>query len=202
LEAADEVLVRRYKETRRKHPLADSQDSIIKSITKEREMLANIRGLADTIVDTSNLSNRQLNEEITKIFSQTDDDIMKISIMSFGYKYGLPIEADLVMDVRFLPNPYYVPELRELTGMDESIKKYVFDFQISLDFVYRYADLMQFLLPNYLKEGKKHLTIAIGCTGGRHRSVAISQSLHEILDSYGYHTSIYHRDISKANKKK
>ncbi len=201
LEASDEVLVRRFKETRRRHPLAGTEDSILHSIAKEREILTNIRGRADFIIDTSNLTAMELNQEISGIFFRREQDRMLISLMSFGYKYGLPIEADLVVDVRFLPNPFYVAELRQLTGLDKPIRDFVFRYEVSKNFVRKYTALLRFLLPHYLQEGKKHLTIAVGCTGGRHRSVAIAEALRKRLATHGYEPTVYHRDIKKANKK-
>lgn len=197
LEASDEVLIRRFKETRRKHPLTEVCASISQSISKEREMLQNIRGLADYIIDTSNLTTNQLNQEIVELFSYGDQESMKLSIMSFGYKYGLPIEADLVMDVRFLPNPYYIPELKLQTGLNKDVSDFVFDHEVSREFINRYVSMLRFLLPHYKQEGKRHLTIAIGCTGGRHRSVAIAETIYQHLNAFGYHPYIYHRDIKK-----
>lgn len=200
LEASDEVLIRRYKETRRKHPLADEYSSISQSIAKEREMLQNIRGMADYIIDTSNLTSNELSREIVELFSSKGQETMKISIMSFGYKYGLPIEADLVMDVRFLPNPYYIKELKPLSGLDSEIKDFVFGYEVSREFIRRYINLLRFLLPHYKQEGKRHITLSIGCTGGRHRSIAIAEALHQHLTAFGYRPSIYHRDIARDKK--
>lgn len=200
LEASDEVLIRRFKETRRKHPLAEQYPSISRSIAKEREMLQNIRGMADYILDTSSRTSRELNQEIAELFSQKDQETMKISLMSFGYKYGLPIEADLVMDVRFLPNPFYVKTLKPLTGCHKEIENFVFGFEVSREFVRHFTEMLRFLLPHYTQEGKRHLTVAIGCTGGRHRSVAIAEALHRNLAEHGYRPSLHHRDMDKDKK--
>ena len=200
LEASDETLIRRYKETRRKHPLADRSTSISQSIAKEREMLQEIRGHADLIIDTSSISVHQLNQEIVELFTKDASEAMKVSLLSFGYKYGLPIEADLVMDVRFLPNPYYEESLRPLCGLDKPIQDFVFSYPVTVEFVNRYISLLRYLLPHYRQEGKRHLTIAIGCTGGRHRSVAIAEAIYERLYAFGYYPSVHHRDINRSNK--
>ncbi|MGI5891253.1 MAG: RNase adapter RapZ [Bacillota bacterium] len=199
LDASDEALVRRFKETRRKHPLANVDDTIIDSIREERRRLETLKGLADMVIDTSSLTARALGSQITELFAEDQQQAMSISILSFGYKYGLPIDVDLVMDVRFLPNPYYVSELKNLTGKDKEVYNFVMSYDVTKKFIRRYISLLHFLLPHYKNEGKRHLTIAIGCTGGRHRSVAIAQSLAKKLSASGYKPSLSHRDIKKAD---
>ena len=202
LDAADEVLMRRYKETRRKHPLAKEGDNVLESIRKEREMLAILRDSADLVIDTSLFTSHQLKDQIIDTFSSYKGESMTIYISSFGYKYGLPTDADLVVDVRFLPNPYYIGSLRQLTGQDKDVFDYVFDYPVTEEFVSRYLDLLCFLLPHYIQEGKRYLGIAIGCTGGRHRSVAIADELSHRLLKAGYYPILHHRDIKKADHDK
>ena len=178
LDADDEVLVKRYKETRRNHPLAGDH-RVIEGIQKEREELAFIKDKADYIIDTSTLLTRDLKQELEKIF--VDDENFKnlmVTILSFGFKYGIPEDADLVFDVRFLPNPYYIDELKPLTGNDKPIKEYVMGFDIAHQFLEKLTDMIEFLIPNYILEGKNRLVIAIGCTGGRHRSVTLANELY------------------------
>jgi len=200
MEASEAVLVSRYKETRRRHPLARSGRSVSDCIVEERQRLTEMRGLADIVIDTSDLSNRQLSAMIVKMFSENESEIFTISVSSFGFKYGMPIDADMVIDVRFLPNPYYIEEMRYQTGLDTSVRDYVLDKQETTEFLNLYLSLLKFLLPNYIKEGKKHLAIAVGCTGGRHRSVTIAEAIATSLVSDGYETSLSHRDIKKGNK--
>ncbi|MGI6225825.1 MAG: RNase adapter RapZ, partial [Peptococcales bacterium] len=172
LEAANEILVNRYKETRRRHPLSDGE-GIMEGIKLERERLQELRGRANKIIDTSELKPNHLKEEIQRLWGKNDyEKILSITVLSFGYKYGIPLDTDLLVDVRFLPNPYYIPELKALTGSDREIQEYVFKSPISREFVEKYYGLLNFLIPNYITEGKTHLVIGIGCTGGRHRSVA------------------------------
>lgn len=199
LDAADEVLMRRYKETRRKHPLAMEGDNVLESIRKERAILGILRSSADLVIDTSLLTAHQLKEQIINTFSAYKGESMTIYISSFGYKYGLPTDADLVVDVRFLPNPYYIDSLRRLTGQDEAVYDYVFSQPVTEEFVCRYMDLLIFLLPHYIQEGKRYLSIAVGCTGGRHRSVAIADELSKRLLAAGYYPILHHRDIKKAD---
>jgi len=203
LEASNESLVRRYKETRRRHPLAGESETVLESITSERQKMEEIRGSADLIIDTSDLSPRQLNEYMVENFSssETKQEELSVSIISFGYKYGLPIDADLLMDVRFLPNPYYDQKMRPLTGLEKKVRGYFLKSDLTREFLRRYTALLRFLMPNYLREGKKHLSIAIGCTGGRHRSVAIAENIAKRLKAEGYPINLSHRDIKKADQK-
>ena len=200
LEAGDEVLLHRFKETRRRHPLAGENASTYECIKKERKLLQSLRGLADAIIDTSEMSAKHLTEELTEIVAGRKEAAMMISMLSFGYKYGLPLDADLVMDVRFLPNPYYDKKMRPLTGLQKEVQDYVLGNELTAQFIAKETELLEFLLPNYIKEGKKYLTLAIGCTGGQHRSVAIVEKLAEIFTAKGYCINHYHRDIEKTGK--
>lgn len=197
IDASDEVLVKRYKESRRNHPLA-IKGRIINGIREERQKLEEVKRHADHIIDTTNLTSRQLKEEMKKIFLVGEEfDSLIINIISFGFKYGIPIDSDLVFDVRFLPNPYYIKELKNYSGNDDKVKEYVFKWPETMEFINKVSDLLQFLIPLYIKEGKNQLVISIGCTGGRHRSVAIANKIFEILKKQGHAVFINHRDISK-----
>lgn len=193
LESSDEALVKRYKETRRKHPLSPD-GSVLEGIFKEREMLSPIKELADHILDTSSFNVHQLREILQDTFEKALSRKMSVNFLSFGYKYGLPSEADLVFDVRFLPSPQFVEGLKDLTGLDKKIKKFVFKKDTG-KFVQKLVDLLEFLIPRYEKEGKSYLTMAIGCTGGKHRSVVIAN---EIAEKFRHlNPNVRHRDISK-----
>lgn len=198
LDAEDSVLVKRYKETRRTHPLAGSE-RVDKGIQKERERLAFLKERADYIIDTSQLLTRELKAEIEKIFVQNQDyKNLFITILSFGFKYGIPADSDLVFDVRFLPNPYYVEGLRAKTGNDMEIQNYVLQFQEAHTFLDKLEDMVNFLIPNYIAEGKNQLVISIGCTGGKHRSVTLANELYKRLaERKEYGLKIEHRDIGK-----
>lgn len=199
LEASTEALIRRYKETRRKHPLiAEHAGSIEEAVESERELLKPIRARADYIIDTSLLSPAQLKERITKLFLGNSSSGLTIHCMSFGFKYGSAGEADLVFDVRCLPNPYYVEELKNHTGLESCVSDYVMQYPQSKEFSKKLLDLIDFLIPLYCNEGKSQLVIAIGCTGGKHRSVTLSEILYEHLKEKGYHVSVDHRDIRKS----
>lgn len=197
LDASDTVLVKRFKESRRMHPL--SQDGrLIEGIEKEREILGPMKEKADFIIDTSSLTPRQLREAIVDHFVEGKSfKGIIINIVSFGFKYGIPIDSDLVFDVRFVPNPYYIPELKHMTGLDTEVAEYVMGFPESRTFVNKATDMVNFLLPYYVKEGKSQLVIGIGCTGGRHRSVTIAEKLHDRLKKKGISAVIEHRDITK-----
>lgn len=198
MDAEDSVLVKRYKETRRSHPLAMS-GRIDEGIRLERKKMEFLRRKADYIIDTSHLLTRELRQEIDKIFVDNEEfKNMMISVLSFGFKYGIPADADLVFDVRFLPNPYYVDELRPMTGLDDSVFNYVMDNEIAKRFMGKLEDMVNFLIPNYVQEGKTSLVIAIGCTGGKHRSVTIARELYSRLiknNEYGFR--LEHRDVEK-----
>ena len=176
LNASDECLIRRFSETKHKHPI---HQKLVTAIDHERKVMEPMLRLADEIIDTSNLKLGELKEKLSSLLSLKRAGEMQISVMSFGFKYGLPKECDIVMDVRFLPNPYYVPELKEKNGLDPAVQKYIMSFDESYEFVEKFADLIKFLLPKYIKEGKSYLTIAMGCTGGRHRSVFMAHKLAE-----------------------
>ncbi|MBN4062937.1 MAG: RNase adapter RapZ [Alkaliphilus sp.] len=195
LDASDEVLIKRFKETRREHPLS-ANGSINEGIIKEREKLSDLREVATNIIDTTNIRTAQLREELRNIFIEGNkSDSLMISILSFGFKHGIPLDADLVFDVRFLPNPFYIDTLKTLTGKDEVVRKYVMDSNYSIEFTKKLFDLINFLIPAYIKEGKNRLVIAIGCTGGRHRSVTISYLLHKYLKEKKYRARMSNRDI-------
>ncbi len=198
LDATVEVLVNRFKETRRKHPLIDKcEGSIEKSILSEIDLLKEIRERADYIIDTSLLSTSQLKEHLVSIFSDNPTDTINSICMSFGFKYGPATEADLMFDVRCLPNPYYIDELRYKTGLDSEIKEFVLKTDTAKTLLNKIIDLIDYLVPLYLKEGKSSIVIAIGCTGGKHRSVTFSEEIHKHLINKGYISSINHRDINK-----
>lgn len=197
LEASDAVLVRRYKESRRQHPL-EGDRSILEAISAERERLRELRGAANVILDTTEMTVHDLKKSINEIFEETDQGTrFSVTLISFGYKYGIPLDADLVMDVRFLPNPNYVEELKKLTGLDDQVVEYLFSFKETKSFLRHYYDLLLFLLPYYIKEGKTHLVVAIGCTGGQHRSVALTERLGAELRN-DYQVQIHHRDLHRA----
>lgn len=200
LEADDAVLVRRYKETRRAHPLAVDGRNILASIQEERRLLAELRGSADIIIDTTNLINQALTRYLTELFGTSATIGPAVSVVSFGYKYGIPIDADLVIDVRFITNPYYIAELKPLTGLDEKVRDFVLQDNITKEFMRRYMRLLRFLLPQYFAEGKKHVYIAVGCTGGRHRSVALAEHMSKKLRSCGFNVNLSHRDLDRVNK--
>jgi UPF0042 nucleotide-binding protein len=198
LEASDDVLVARYKESRRKHPLQSDDMLIIDAIRQEKEILQEVKKRADHLIDTSNLSQKELKTRLYKIFKQREiaDDFI-LHVVSFGFKYGILTEADLVFDVRFLPNPFYIDELRAHTGKDEPVAKYVMSYNVTQTFVDKLMDMLLFLLPNYIEEGKSQLIIGIGCTGGKHRSVAIAEEVNRRLNEHQYYSVINHRDIEK-----
>ena len=200
MDASDDILIRRYKETRRAHPLSGElrvEDGII----KERKILEDIRAKADYVIDTSQLLTRELREMLENIFVNNKAyNSLMVTILSFGFKYGIPVDADLVFDVRFLPNPFYIEELKTKTGNDEAVRDYVMAFSEAGEFVKRLKDLLRFLIPGYIKEGKSSLVVAIGCTGGQHRSVTIANAVYEALkDGGNYGIKIAHRDAKKAN---
>ncbi len=195
LEASDEILVQRYKETRRRHPLSTNGRDLLQAIQMEREQLAEIRAIADEVIDTSGLTPQQLRNEILQRLQLGDGTTMQVKVVSFGFKYGLPVDADLVFDVRFLPNPNYDANLRPLTGLDEAVKRFLLEQRETQEFLQRLQDLLAFTLPRYRREGKAYLTIAIGCTGGRHRSVALAEAIAELVRTQGFPCTIQHRDL-------
>jgi len=198
LDCSDAVLVNRYQETRRKHPLSDSVNgSLERAVRLERDVLMPVKEHADFIIDTTNLRPQYMKDRISKIFLDNTDGSLIIHCMSFGFKNGVPLESDLVFDVRCLPNPYYIDELRPKTGLDPAVYNYVMDKPEAAEFREKLTDMIDFLTPLYRKEGKSQLVIAIGCTGGHHRSVAFAQYLHEHLGKKGLRTTVSHRDIKK-----
>lgn len=197
LDAKDEVIIKRYKETRRSHPLARS-GRVEGGIIKERQKISFLRDIASYIIDTSNLLTREFRSELEKIFVENQEyNNFITTIVSFGFKYGIPRDADLVFDVRFLPNPYYVQELKAMTGNEKAVQDFVMNAPEAGVFLEKLRDMIQFLIPNYIKEGKNQLVIAIGCTGGKHRSVTLANGLHRVLLSSDYSVKIEHRDIGK-----
>lgn len=203
LESDDQVLIKRYKETRRTHPLA-AGDRIEVGIAREREKLASIKKRADYIMDTSRMLTRELKGELDRIFIHNQSfKNLYVTIVSFGFKYGIPQDADLVFDVRFLPNPFYIDELKPLTGNDNPVKEYVMSFAEADIFLDKLEDMLTFLLPNYILEGKNQLVISIGCTGGKHRSVTLANALYERMQKYSdYGFKLDHRDIDKDARRK
>lgn len=199
LEASPETIIKRYKETRRRHPLADRAETLTEAVNMEVELMSSVRQRADYIVNTSHTSTAQLRAELLRLFDGKDEKGgLSIMVTSFGFKYGLPMEADLVFDVRFMPNPFYIEDLRHKTGLDAPVSEYVFSFPQTGDFVKRLYDLLDFTLPLYAEEGKTNLVIGIGCTGGHHRSVAVTHALAEHIRQQGYHVTEAHRDISRS----
>ncbi|MDZ7734155.1 MAG: RNase adapter RapZ [Acidimicrobiia bacterium] len=197
LEAATDVLVRRYESTRRRHPLAEGR-SLAEAIEAERELLEPVRAEADVIVDTTELNVHDLRDRVVDLFGdEADDKGMQTVVMSFGYKHGLPLDVDVVLDCRFLPNPHWEDELRELTGLDEKVRAYVLDRTISDDFLERLLALLRLLIPAYVEEGKSILSIGFGCTGGRHRSVAIAEEVAGVLRQQGHDPTVTHRDLER-----
>lgn len=199
LDCNNSTLIKRFKETRRSHPMGDA-DSVENEINTERKKLAFLRKQADYIIDTSNLLVRNLRTEIEKIFVMNKEyRNLFVTIMSFGFKFGVPADCDLVFDVRFLPNPYYIPELKHKTGEDKEVQDFVLDSEVSKEFLEKLTDMVKFLIPNYIDEGKNQLVIGIGCTGGYHRSVTVAKELYKQLDSAdaGYGIRIAHRDITR-----
>ena len=198
LDASDEILVKRFKEARRSHPLAP-QGRVLTGISEERNKLREVKDRADIIIDTSKYAIRDLREKINEYYGdmKSPEKQLSITILSFGFKYGIPVDSDLVFDVRFIPNPFYIPELKKYSGSDEPVKKYVLDQKETQGFIEKLEDMLRFLIPNYIKEGKRQLIVSIGCTGGRHRSVAIANAIHEQLLNDSFDSRIEHRDISE-----
>ena len=198
LEAATQSIINRYKETRRTHPLAEAGGSVAQALQKERMLLQPVRDHADYVLDTSGFSTTKLHAEILNLFSDAAlEDGMHVNVLSFGFKNGIPVEADLLIDVRFMPNPYYIEELKRKTGLDDAVRDYVFSFSQTNDFMTRMKDMLSFLLPLYSEEGKTVLVLAIGCTGGHHRSVAVAHALAEFIEQAGYPVTEIHRDITR-----
>jgi UPF0042 nucleotide-binding protein len=198
LDCSDEVLVRRYEGTRRRHPL--EADGVLDAIRTERELLSDIKNDADVVIDTSEVNSNELRARLAPLFARgsgTEAGTMETSVVSFGFKYGLPLDVDLVLDCRFLPNPHWVDELRPKTGLDPAVREFVLNNPESEEFVRRVDDLLSFLLPAYAKEGKSYLSIAIGCTGGHHRSVALAEEFARRLTERGFAPAVHHRDVER-----
>ena len=200
LDTADEILMRRYDENRRRHPLAQPGESLASTISRERAQLAAVRDASDLVIDTSHMKVRELRRRLRRAFSElTDQQLMEVSVFSFGFKHGMPVEADLMIDVRFLPNPFYDPKMRTLTGNDKLVSDFVLQNPVTEKFLEAWWSLLDVAMPGYVAEGKSHLSIAVGCTGGQHRSVAIANATAAHLEKAGYHVSLSHRDLSLAN---
>ena len=196
LDASTPELVRRYGATKRKHPLASRFSSVEEAIQEERSILETVKGAADLVIDTSGLNIHQLKAQIVELFAPTGDrDVMQLSLVSFGFKHGIPLDVDMVWDVRFLPNPHWEEHLRELSGLDDAVSTFTIEQPLAQQFLEKAEGMLQFLLPAYQSEGRSYLTIAVGCTGGRHRSVAVTEAIGAWLASNGHHPRITHRDI-------
>ena len=200
MDADEKSLIKRYKETRRAHPLA-LEGRIEDGVRKEKEILTRIRSMADYVIDTSNLLTRELKQELDRIFVGNEAyNSLMVTVMSFGFKYGIPVDADLVFDVRFLPNPFYLEELKQKTGNDKEVQEYVMGFEEAGVFLEKLGDMMQFLIPNYIKEGKNRLVVAVGCTGGKHRSVTLANFLYSAMKNKGnYGITLHHRDVGHGS---
>ncbi len=202
LDCEDGILLKRYKESRRNHPLNAKGERLIDGIRKEREILGEIKDRADFIIDTTHMLTRQLRTQLGEIFLEGKGfESLMITVLSFGFKYGIPPDADMVFDVRFIPNPFYITELKDLTGNDVAVRDYVMKWQEAVEFKSKLTDMCEFLIPNYIKEGKNQLVIAIGCTGGKHRSVTLANELYNNLKRVGHSVIIAHRDIDKDGKR-
>jgi len=198
VEADDETIIKRYKETRRAHPIKDM--GLAEAVERERRAMEPVRQRAAYIIKTNTMSVRKLRDQVLELLApeRSPRERMSVSVMSFGFKYGMPMEADMVLDARFLPNPFYVPELREHTGLEGPVRDYIFKFPEAGEFLERLEGLLAFLLPQFVEEGKNALVLAVGCTGGRHRSVAMARALTDFIRSQGYHVSETHRDMTRA----
>ena len=198
IEADVETIVRRYKETRRRHPLDPAGHNLEEAVKKEKEILSLVREQANEIIDTTGQTLSKLQRRLFKLFMDGQDHkAMNVTVKSFGFKHGMPIETDLLFDVRFIPNPFYIPELRHRTGLEDIVKDYVFGFEQSNEFFKRFCDMLDFILPHYIEEGRRYLVICFGCTGGRHRSPAVAHAIYEYLSEQGYPVDCIHRDIDK-----
>ncbi len=201
LDASDEVLRRRFSERRRPHPLAEAGESTLAAIASERAELEQMRTRADLVIDTSSLSTAALRKRLQQAFSElSDQELLEVNVFSFGFKYGMPAEADLLIDVRFLPNPFYDPEMRHLTGLDEKVSNFVLGHEQTKLFLNAWKRLLDAIMPGYVAEGKSQLSIAVGCTGGQHRSVTLACATAEHLKSLGYHVELSHRDLHRARR--
>jgi RNase adapter protein RapZ len=198
VEASDEALKRRFSETRRPHPLGQGK-SVAEGIREERRRMAPIRRLADVVIDTTKFNVHELHQFIVDRFQNPGSRPLMVSVVSFGFRYGIPTDADLVFDVRFLPNPHFVPRLRPFSGKDKRVARYIKSFPQTNEFLRRIESLLGYLIPHYIREGKSYLTVALGCTGGRHRSVALTEVIRHSLQRKGYATKVVHRDLDKSS---
>lgn len=200
VEAADETIIKRYKETRRNHPLMDEVGTLAGAVEAERRVMEPVRNRANIVLQTDAMSTRKLRDRVLELVypGRKKDSELNVCVTSFGFKYGLPMEADMVFDVRFLPNPFYVQSLRPRTGLDEGVRDYVFQFSQSQEFLEKMEDMVAFLLPQFVEEGKSMVVVAIGCTGGKHRSVAMTHAMAQYIEGLGYRVSENHRDMTRA----
>ncbi len=201
LDATDTSLLTRYKETRRRHPLCEGAMTLMEGIQREREALSEVREVANYIIDTTDKDTRELRNEIRELFNQrVDSEGLRVAVFSFGFKHGFPHDADILIDVRFLPNPFYEEKLRALTGLDEPVREYVLSNKQTKDFLAAWENLLKTVMPGYVKEGKRYLSLGVGCTGGQHRSVALAEQTANFLRNSGYQVSVSHRDLLLANR--
>lgn len=198
IEAENDAIIKRYKESRRSHPLSRDGTALTDAIEKEKKLLSPVRTRANYIINTTSLSTARLRSELIRLFEEEPQRAMAVRIQSFGFKYGTPEDADLVFDVRFLPNPYYIADLKPKSGLTPEVRDFIFKYQQTLDFMAKLEDLLAFMLPHYYEEGKTSLVIAVGCTGGRHRSVAVAKEIGDYVAKRGYPTTVGHRDIGRG----
>ena len=198
VEAETEEIIKRYKETRRSHPLSKDGTPLAAAVVKEKQLLSRVRARANFIIDTTSLSTARLRSELSRLFEDQPERAMVVNVLSFGFKYGIPLDADLVLDVRFLPNPYYIAELKPKSGLTPEVRDFIFAYQQTQDYLQKLEDLLAYTLPLYFEEGKTGLVIAVGCTGGRHRSVAVAKEIGDFVMKRGYPTVVNHRDIARG----
>ena len=198
VEAETDAIIKRYKETRRSHPLYKDGTPLAVAVEKEKRLLARVRAKADFIINTTSMSTARLRSELIRLFEDQPQRAMVVNILSFGFKYGIPMDADLVLDVRFLPNPYYIADLKPKSGLNADVRDFVFSYQQTQDYMQKLEDLLAYTLPLYFEEGKTALVIAVGCTGGRHRSVAVAKEIGDFVAKRGYPTVVNHRDIGRG----
>lgn len=199
MDAATPELIRRYGASKRRHPMAIDGENVERSIERERHLLEPVKAAADLVIDTTSLTVHQLKNQIVELFWDSEGrEVLQLSVMSFGYKHGIPLDVDFVFDVRFLPNPHWIDELRQKTGLDEEVRSYVLDSELAASFVTQVESMLEMLLPAFREEGKSYLTVAVGCTGGRHRSVAVAEELSRWLTNSGYRPRVTHRDVHRS----
>ena len=199
MDAATPELIRRYGASKRRHPMAIDGENVERSIERERHLLEPVKAAADLVIDTTSLTVHQLKNHLVELFWDSEGrEVLQLSVMSFGYKHGIPLDVDFVFDVRFLPNPHWIDELRQKTGLDEEVRSYVLDSELAASFVTQVESMLEMLLPAFREEGKSYLTVAVGCTGGRHRSVAVAEELSRWLTNSGYRPRVTHRDVHRS----